>query len=77
MGFQADVLNVDIDRPKEKESTALGAVFLCGIGLGLIREKDLYSLRRSEKIFVPTGDEDKYSEYYTQWKKAIGRSLYR
>lgn len=77
MGFQADVLNVDIDRPKEKESTALGAVFLCGIGLGLIREKDLYSLRRSEKIFVPAGDEDKYSEYYTQWKKAIGRSLYR
>ncbi len=76
MEFQANVLGVNIDRPTEKESTALGAIFLCGMGLGLIDEKELSSIRKTEKVFVPAPDDEKYSEYYKNWKKAVERCLY-
>ncbi|MBR1868044.1 MAG: glycerol kinase GlpK [Clostridia bacterium] len=74
MQFQANVLGVDINRPVEKESTALGAVYLCAIGLGIMRPDDLEGYRKTQKIFSPDGDK-KYDEYYENWKKAIARAL--
>ena len=76
MAFQAEVLRTTIDRPIEKESTALGAAFLCGIGLGLIDEKEIPSLRQTEKLFIPKENGEKYKKYYEEWGKAIGRCLY-
>ena len=34
MQFQADILQVPVDRPAEPESTARGAAFLAGLGVG-------------------------------------------
>lgn len=73
--FQASVLNVDIDRPIEKESTALGAVYLCGLGLGVFDLKTLPSLRVTERIFKPSGNEEKFKKYYENWKNSVRRSL--
>ena len=75
MGFQAEILGVPIDRPTEKESTALGAAYLCAIGLKECDFKDIPSFRATEKIFKPTGDQ-KYERYYGEWKKAVKRCLY-
>ena len=41
MQFQSDVLGIDVDRPIEKESTALGAVYLCGMGLKIFDKEKL------------------------------------
>jgi len=57
----------------EKESTALGAVYLCGVGLGIMSVDSLASRRKTEKLFTPTGDK-KYKKYYSEWKNAIKRS---
>ncbi len=73
MGFQASVLGVPVNRPIEKESTALGAVFLCGIGMGVIDAKDISSLRKTEKVFLPDCD-DKYKKFYSNWKTAVSLS---
>ena len=74
MGFQAEILGIAVNRPTEKESTALGAVYLCAIGLGLIKKDEVSSYRQTEKIFTPSGDE-KYQKYYKEWQKALKRSV--
>jgi glycerol kinase len=74
MQFQANVLNISVNRPAEKESTALGAVYLCGLGLKIMSIDDLAKRRKTEKIFVPEQDK-KYNEYYKGWLKAVQRSI--
>ncbi len=74
MQFQASVLNATVDRPIEKESTALGAAYLCGVGLKLIKEKDIPALRQTEKLFEPEKDE-KYERYYSEWQRAIKKCI--
>lgn len=76
MQFQADVLGANVDRPNEKESTALGAAYLCGIGLGLIKEEDIPTLRKTEKLFTPdeTG-EKRAKDFYRGWRKAIKKCI--
>ncbi len=75
MGFQASVLGANVNRPKEKESTALGAVYLCGLGTGYITKEDIKRLRVCDKIFTPDGDREKYEKLYDGWKKAVERSM--
>ncbi len=74
MQFQADVLNIPVNRPIEKESTALGAVYLCGLGLGLFDIKEIAKYRSTERLFTPSGDK-KYDKYYSEWQTAIKRSV--
>lgn len=76
MQFQADVLGVGVNRPREKESTALGAVYLCALGLNLIKKEDISDLRECEKFFEPKYDEVKYGKLYDGWKRAVGRCLH-
>jgi glycerol kinase len=54
MQFQADVLRVDCVRPRNLETTAMGAIFLAGIGSGLW--KDTATVTESwamDRRFVP------------------------
>lgn len=74
MQFQSDVLNIPVNRPVEKESTALGAVYLCGVGLGVFSVEELTERRKTQKIFMPSGHE-KFKKYYDEWLKAIKRSI--
>ena len=60
MQFQSDVLNVAIDRPLERESTALGAVYLSAIAINAMSEEEADSLRKTEKLFVPAEDNKKF-----------------
>lgn len=76
MQFQADVSGCAVDRPTESESTALGAVYLCLIALGIKPLEEIEKIRITEKKFVPTTDRAIYEEYYSQWKKAVGRCIY-
>lgn len=79
MDFQANLIGVNVNRPEEKESTALGAAYLCAAGLGIIKPEDISSLRICEKLFTPSGaekDKEKYEKLYEGWKKAVKRCLY-
>ncbi len=76
MQFQADVLGVPVDRPVERESTALGAAFLCMLSAGLTDEAELAALRRSERVFTPErGVRDAREASYAQYRRAVGRAL--
>ncbi len=73
MQYQADVLGKTVDRPAEKESTALGAIYLCGVGLGAMTFDGLAYRRITDKLFTP--DFGRYEKEYTEWLKAVARCV--
>ena len=76
MQFQADVLGVPVDRPAERESTALGAAFLCMISEGLADEKELPAMRIPERVFAPDARvRAARQEGYRMYRRAVERAL--
>jgi glycerol kinase len=76
MQFQSDMLNAEVVRPKNIETTALGAAFLAGLATGFWKNKEeLAQIRQIDKKFEPTMHEDTRSKLYLGWKKAVERSL--
>ena len=76
MQFQADILNVKVERPKVREVTALGAAYLAGLAVGFW--KDLEELRGKaivERTFEPKETPEKRTALYQGWKKAVQRAL--
>lgn len=74
MQFQADILDVNVERPVVKEVTALGAAYLAGLATGFWKDLDeLRDKARVEHTFSP--ENDKRERRYKGWKKAIKRSL--
>ena len=76
MQFQADILNVNIDRPKVIETTALGAAYLAGLAVGFYKNKEEIRKRYTiEKEFIASMDDRKINLLYKGWKRAVERSL--
>ncbi len=75
MQFQADILGITVNRPVERESTALGAAFLCGISLGIFGEKEIASYRSCERLFTPAKDNSRQEMWYQEYLKAVQRAL--
>ena len=69
MEFQADISGLKVLRPECTESTVMGAVYMCGMGLGVWKsEEEIKSLVRVEKEFVPTLSKDAASKLYSGWR---------
>lgn len=75
MQFQSDVLNIRVNRPVERESTALGAAFLAAVSLGIFDEKEVERLRSSEKVFYPEENRESAEEGYQRYLLAVKRAL--
>src|SRR6202049_2777506 len=56
--FQADLLGIPVRRPRQTETTALGAAFLAGLGAGLWKDSDLKELWKIDKEFEPSMSRD-------------------
>ena len=74
MQFQADILNVIVDRPKMLEVTAFGAALLAGIQAGVWTLKEIAQLRKPDKKFLPKITEHKRTKKYNGWKEAVERT---
>jgi len=74
MQFQADVLGVELKRPKYLETTSLGAVFAAGLGLrvwnGLGDVEKSWQMDRRFKPEITAGDREKTMK---RWKDAVAR----
>lgn len=72
MQFQADVLNVPIDRSKVNETTALGAAYLAGLATGFwLNREEIKDLWEVEAVFEPTMKERERESLYAGWKNAV------
>ena len=77
MQFQADILQINIDRPENIESTALGAGMLAGLGVGFWKNPaDLKAVRKTDQLFIPTMSKSKRTEFLSNWKLAVRKVQY-
>ena len=75
MQIQADMTGVNVNRPVNKEATALGAAYLAGLAVGLWKDTaEIEANRQVDKIFVPSMEIGKRNELYSNWKRAVERS---
>jgi glycerol kinase len=75
MDFQADLLNVAIDRPTCVETTALGAAYLAGLAVSVF--PDLQAIARVHKIdktFRPVMASSERDAHLARWKNAVARA---
>jgi glycerol kinase len=75
MQFQADVLNVPVQRPVIAETTALGAAYLAGLAVGVW--SDLADIRRNwslDREFEPTMAESMRESLHRRWRRAVERA---
>ena len=76
MQFQANLLGINVVRPKITETTALGAAYLAGLAVGFWENID--ELRKQwqvERTFEPVKDSPEIEEAKKGWAEAIQRTL--
>lgn len=71
--IQADQLNVRIERPVNIDSTALGAAYLAGLGVGIW--KSLEELRELNPIQVSFNKQVDAEMGYSAWKRAVQATI--
>ena len=75
MQFQADILQVPVERPSSVESTALGAACLAGTALGVWTADDISKNKHIDRVFEAEMEKRESEELYKNWKKAVARTL--
>ena len=75
MQFQADIMNTKVCRPKNVETTALGAAYLAGLATGFWKSREeILKRRETERIFKPQMKEAERKKLCEGWKKAVERA---
>lgn len=75
MQIQADVLARPVHRPVVHETTARGAAFLAGLGVGLWDStEDIKRLWELDREFMPQSDSPLRSTEYARWQAALRRA---
>ncbi len=75
MQFQADILGIEVVRPKIVETTALGAAYLAGLAVGVWEDQgQIAALWQDERRFVPAMEEEQRQHRLRQWKRAVERA---
>ena len=76
MQFQADMVDVQVHRPKCIETTALGAAYLAGLAVGYWKDRE--EIRENwqiGKVFEPAMEEDRRQRLLRGWQKAVKCAL--
>jgi glycerol kinase len=74
MQFQADILNVHVQRPQVMETTALGAAYLAGMGVGLWKKDEIAAHWAQERLFEPQMEAERREKLYRGWLRAVERT---
>ncbi len=73
MQFQADLLGIETHRPTILESTALGAAFLAGLGVGLFSDTQAVNESWSlDRTFSREMSQENVDRKMQEWRNAVG-----
>jgi glycerol kinase len=75
MQFQADLLDVAVERPRMIETTALGAAFLAGLAAGVWKDRE--EIRRSFRVgkrFEPKMKAADREAFLSRWRESVQRA---
>jgi glycerol kinase len=73
--FQSDISHINVIRPSQIETTAMGVAFMAGIGLGNHSVESLINMWSLEQKFTPQMPVQMVQEMVTKWNEAVKRSL--
>jgi len=72
MQLQSDVLDAAVERPRQLETTVMGAAFLAGLGVGLWKHvADIAAIRSVDRTFTPLLDPTIRATMRRQWRRAV------
>ncbi len=75
MQFQADLLGVEVSRPRNIETTATGAAWLAGLGVGFWKSREeLAATREADHEFKPARPQQEMAALMAGWHRAVERS---
>ncbi len=75
MQFQADIMNVTVQRPNSVETTALGAAYFAAIKAGIYHSlSDIEKHWRCDAEFVPKMQDEMRTRKIKGWHKALSRA---
>lgn len=75
MQFQADVLDVVIERPANTETTALGAAYLAGLAVGVFADLTaITEAHRIERRIEPAMDASTRAAHLARWTDGVRRA---
>jgi glycerol kinase len=75
MQVQADLLGVPVVRPRVTETTALGAAYLAGLGVGFWKDAgEIAALWSRERVFEPRMERAEAKRRIGEWRRAVERS---
>jgi glycerol kinase len=73
--FQADIAGVEVSRPKMLETTALGAAYLAGLGIGFWKSgQEVEALREVGQRFTPEMEAGECQALRHGWARALERA---
>jgi glycerol kinase len=76
MQFQADILGVELRRPKYLETTSMGAVFAAGIGAGVWSSLDsIRSTWQLDRVFKPEMSKESRAQVMASWRASVSHVL--
>jgi glycerol kinase len=74
--FQADLLGIQVIRPKITETTALGAAYLAGLAVGIYQDLNECAQQwQEQRRFLPQMSRDQADGLMHEWEKAVKRVL--
>lgn len=72
--FQADILQIAVERPTVIESTATGAAYMAGIGCHLWSIEFLQAQRKVDRIFESSMSDTERQKLLKRWNRAVERT---
>ena len=74
MQFQADITNVEVQRPSVTETTAMGAAFLAGLAVGFWQSTaELKHKAGIDRCFEPAISHEQRESLYLGWQNAVAQ----
>lgn len=74
MQFQSDILQIEINRPRNTEATAFGAALMAGMAVKFWNMKDINNYKPEQEYFSPKMQISLSKNLYNNWLKAVENS---
>lgn len=75
MQYQSDLLNIPVVRPKMIETTAFGAAFLAGLGIGWWKSpNEIVSAWKQDRTFTPQRSLQEASQRRAHWRATVAKA---
>ncbi|VEU59498.1 glycerol kinase GlpK [Mesomycoplasma neurolyticum] len=76
MNFQSSISNLNVERPKNVETTAMGASYLAGLAVGYWKDiNEIKKIAEIDRQFKPSLPKEEVTKLLKGWDSAIKRTL--